>query len=181
MSIKIAFHTDFFDVRGTCVSLYDYAHYNETILKNKSIILVPRKGLEDNQKSDQIAINKFANRFEIYPYENINHMESILEFQKCDILYMIKYGKNDGMGSQRVKTVVHCVFDMSEPTPFNSVEVPVIADDTHDAKEYAITFAENNIKPEVYGQYYEANTIQTLSEYEGLKTKKRITPSIDLP
>ena len=117
MSVKIAFHTDFFDVRGTCVSLYDYAHYNETILNNKSIILIPRKGLEDGNKSDELAIQKFYKRFSIniFPYEDVEHMELILKSEKCDILYTIKYGKNDGLISKVAKTVVHCVFDMSEP------------------------------------------------------------------
>ena len=31
---KIAFHSNQLGIRGTEVALYDYAHFNETILKN---------------------------------------------------------------------------------------------------------------------------------------------------
>ena len=33
----------------------------------------------------------------------------------CDVLYCIKYGLNDGILSKKVKTIIHCVFDMTEP------------------------------------------------------------------
>jgi hypothetical protein len=108
--MKIAFWTPAIDVRGTCVALYDYAHYNETILQNKSIIVAPATCMNN---ADIIAVDKFRNRFQLYIYENKNDLESALV--NCDVLYTIKYGKNDGFLSETTKTVVHCVFDMSEP------------------------------------------------------------------
>ena len=36
---KIAFHSNQLCIRGTEVALFDYAHYNETILGNKSYII----------------------------------------------------------------------------------------------------------------------------------------------
>ena len=53
--------------------------------------------------------------FELFFYEDMNDLERILEDEHCDILYVIKYGNNDGICSQKVKTVVHCVFSMQEP------------------------------------------------------------------
>lgn len=108
--MKIAFHTPNIDVRGTCVSLYDYAHYNEEILKNKSVIVIPEECLKE---CDDIALIKFCTRFQLILYRTTDDLETIL--RDCDILYTIKYGKNDGLVSKTVKTVVHCVFDMSEP------------------------------------------------------------------
>ena len=109
---KIAFQTPCIDVRGTCTAIYDYAHYNETILNNQSIIVVP---IDYLQKSDSTAIDKFKKRFKIFIYNSIENLDAILLLEKCDILYTIKYGKKDGIVSNRFKTVVHCVFDMTEP------------------------------------------------------------------
>lgn len=108
--MKIAFHTPLIDIRGTCVSLYDYAHYNELILGNKSIIITPRR-----IDHDSVAVYKFYKRFPIFFYNAWDNAEDILESEKCNVLYCIKYGKNDGIVSTRIKTVVHCVFSMEEP------------------------------------------------------------------
>jgi hypothetical protein len=105
----IAFHTPSICVRGTNVALYDYAYYNKTLLKNKSVIFVPKENIE---KSDPLAVSKFLKEFKIVHYTDL---EKSLEKEQCDILYCIKYGKNDGIFSRRIKTVIHCVFDMSEP------------------------------------------------------------------
>ena len=107
---KVAFHTPALDVRGTCTAIYDYAHYNETLLNNKSLIVVPTSGI---LKSDEIAIKKFSNRFQIVFYDTIEDLEDVIS--ECDVLYTIKYGKKNEVVSKRIKTVVHCVFDLSEP------------------------------------------------------------------
>lgn len=104
--MKIAFHTPQIDVRGTCVAIYDYAHFNETILGNRSVIVVLQ-----HAKNDEEALIRFGKRFEIRFYQNT--FETCIE--DCDVFYCIKYGKNDGLVSNKVKTVVHCVFDMNEP------------------------------------------------------------------
>ena len=37
--VKIAFFSDHLNERGTTQAIFDYAHYNETLLGNKSIII----------------------------------------------------------------------------------------------------------------------------------------------
>lgn len=37
--MKIAFFDNYLTERGTTVSLFDYAYYNETLLNNKSFII----------------------------------------------------------------------------------------------------------------------------------------------
>lgn len=108
--VKIAFHTPQIDVRGTCVSLYDFSYYNEIILHNQSIIIVPKSSQSNN---DQISVLKFMKRFQVLFYTDKEDMERLIS--DCDILYCIKYGKNDGDYSTNIKTVIHCVFDLSEP------------------------------------------------------------------
>lgn len=105
----IAFHTDQIDVRGTCVALYDYASYNETLLGNKSVIIVPGK---NKNKCEELALKKFRDRFELIFYDDL---ENVLQKKDAILLYCIKYGKNDGVYSTKVKTAIHCVFDLSEP------------------------------------------------------------------
>ncbi len=108
----IAFHTPTITYRGTCVALFDYATYNESYLHNKSIVIT-----DYNKRSeyDNIAFKWISDRFPIFLYETIDQMEEILAKHNVDMLYCIKYGINDGVYSRRVKTVVHCVFDMSQP------------------------------------------------------------------
>lgn len=112
MVIKIAFHTEILDIRGSCVAVYDYAYYNETLLNNISVIVVPVASINNN-KNDDIAVTKFMERFQVYFYKDKDDLEHFIS--DCDILYTIKYGKNDGIFSSKIKTVVHCVFEMNEP------------------------------------------------------------------
>lgn len=106
--MKIAFHTGQFDLRGTCVSLYDYAHYHETILGGKSVILTSAGAIHDEGIK-----YKFAKRFEVRYYKKDEHVDFLV--QDCDIFYTIKYGKNDTYLPKGIKTCIHCVFDLSEP------------------------------------------------------------------
>jgi hypothetical protein len=105
--IKIAFQTPQLDVRGSCDAIYNYAHYNEFILQNQSVILVPASA-----KNEEEGVDKFRKRFPIVYY---NNLEIALDETGSNILYTIKYGKNDGIFSKRIPTIVHCVFDLSEP------------------------------------------------------------------
>lgn len=109
--VKIAFHDMSLSVRGSSVAIYDYAHYNETILLNSSIIVIPYS----ESKIDPIISQKFSSRFPLFFYKTRDELENILTRENCDILYCIKYGKNDGIKSEKIKTAIHCVFDMSEP------------------------------------------------------------------
>lgn len=110
--VKIAFRLEDVNVRGTTVAAYDYAQYNEEILGNESIFVMEHSALN---RSDPHGVVRVVSRFKFIVYENMEHLERILEHEKCDILYCIKFGKNDGNISKKIKTVVHCVFDMSEP------------------------------------------------------------------
>ena len=110
----VAFHTPSLDVRGTNISVYDYAHFNETLLKNKSMIVVPMSSI-DNCLNDIEAVLKFQNRFnDVIFYTTLEDLDHKLTEKKCDVLYCIKYGKNDGIYLKKIKTVIHCVFDMTE-------------------------------------------------------------------
>jgi hypothetical protein len=106
--MKIAFHINKLCVTGISVALYDYALYNEKLYNNTSIILIPEKSIAD---CEPIALNKFSKRFLVRTYKDL---EETLSCLKCDILYCIKYGINDGIYSKNIKTVIHCVYDMTD-------------------------------------------------------------------
>lgn len=109
----VIFHTPAIDERGTCIAIYDYAHYNEVYLNNKSIILAPRESLIKASQMNAEVLEKFTSRFLIFDYAKIEDLDDICKF--CDVLYCIKYGTYDSLISFKIKTVIHCVFDMSEP------------------------------------------------------------------
>lgn len=111
-SLTIAFHTPNLNFRGSCVAVYDYARGIEEFMNHRAIILTDANQMTTN---DDIAFKWISNRFPIFTYQSLNDLERILENNQCDILYCIKYGTNDRIYSEKVYTVIHCVFDMTEP------------------------------------------------------------------
>ena len=109
--VKIAFWDNSLCERGTAIALYDYAYYNKHILLNESIILYNLTRSDNNNN----VINKFKKEFDVIGVNNFNDVGKILLNEKCDILYIIKAGNNEGQVSKVIKTVVHCVFNCNEP------------------------------------------------------------------
>ncbi len=60
---SIALDSGHLSERGTDVALYDYAHFNETLLRNRSLILCPAA-------ADVSCIDKFRSRFFVVLYRN---------------------------------------------------------------------------------------------------------------
>jgi hypothetical protein len=119
----IGFLMEDYNIRGSCIAQYDYAHHNERILGNKSILISP-----NNFRGDEFAFKKFKNRFPIVFYDGTNNgLKQCLENNNIDYLYVITYGRKqdsekyvtDGI----CKTLIHCVFDMNEPHGYKYVGV----------------------------------------------------------
>lgn len=114
--MKIAFLSNKLTLRGTEVSLYDYADCNETILKNQSVVIT-----RDIQKHPefkdihQAAYDKFNSRFPVFYYETNTDIDAIVVREKIDVLFIEKAGGNDGLMSTKCKNLIHCVFTTSEP------------------------------------------------------------------
>lgn len=111
--MKIGFHSNQLCLRGTEIALYDYANHNEKILGNKSFILT--KNPKVWKYSDEKAIEKFKNRFDVYFYDKVNKIEEILDQNNCDVFYALKAGMKDDVTSKKYKNVVHAVFQYDEP------------------------------------------------------------------
>ena len=116
MGIKIAFHNTILDYRGTCSALFDYAKYNEDYLLNTSIILASNEG-HNTHRHDPLVLKKFSNRFQVVFYTSTDEMRRMIQEMGVDVVYIIKYGKRNEIEhvfGGKVKTVIHCVFDMSD-------------------------------------------------------------------
>lgn len=112
--VKIIFHLQHFDYRGTGQVIYDYAHYNETILKNQSIITIQKN--IDYKKNYSFVVERFYSRFIIYLYEDLNDLQNYCLKNNITHFYALKYGKNDGIFLQPpIKNLIHCVYTTSEP------------------------------------------------------------------
>lgn len=107
----IAFWDNGLGERGTSVELYEYAHFNETILGNKSIIMYNTT----HYSNKPYAIQRFKDRFPVFGVDNWSLVDNVLRENKCDVLYVTKAGDWDGQVSSFCKTVVHAVFVSTRP------------------------------------------------------------------
>jgi hypothetical protein len=106
----VVFHSNQLGIRGTETALYDYAHYNEKILGNISIIVTKK-----NTQHDIRSVKRFADRFNLFIYDDHEELEKLMSNNAVDVLYCIKSGEDDGVISKRVRTVVHCVYNPNQP------------------------------------------------------------------
>jgi hypothetical protein len=81
----VAFWANELSERGVPVALFDYAYYNQTILKNQSIILFDRT----NPDNDSAVIAKFANEFPTYALPSFHVVDQLFTEIHCDVFYII--------------------------------------------------------------------------------------------
>lgn len=113
-SLKICFHVNRANERGTAIAIFDYANYAEKLLGHESHLIFPSK-LEDT-----IALEKFKNRFNNVTFYDGNvgnpNLPKHALNQSCNLLYLLKSGEKDSPArfpdafSPDLKTAVHAVF-----------------------------------------------------------------------
>ena len=114
--MKIAFLSNKLTLRGTEISLYDYADCNETMLHNESVIISRDIRLHPEFKDiHQEAYDKFQARFPLFYYETVQDIDEIVEREKIDVLYIEKAGANEGLISSKCKNFIHAVLTSTEP------------------------------------------------------------------
>lgn len=121
----IAFYSPHLGLRGTEITMYDFADYNERILGNRSIIIY---NIGHPFTHDSV-VKKFRDRFEVV-YElrydgNPNWhwngkitmplLDPILKKEQCYGFYVQKFGHNDGLISQVCKTLVLVAAPVCQP------------------------------------------------------------------
>lgn len=107
--MRVAFHLEQLDMRGSTTTIKRYAIYNEELLGNQSYIIC-------NGKSDHLeAKPMIEGRFPLLLYDQFGEVENFVKSNSIDVVYFLKAGVNDGKLVPGVKNVVHAVFWFYEP------------------------------------------------------------------
>lgn len=118
--MNILFFIRHFTERGTEIAIYDYANYNETILKNKSYIICFTD--EEQQRLrfplEKTSYDKFDKRFEIIKINNIQEISKVIDDYKIDYFYTLTHGGGNDIYQftnnsiwKNCKTIKHAVFN----------------------------------------------------------------------
>jgi len=108
--MKVAFLTNHISYGGTEVSMYDYAHFNEVLLGNTSIVIT-----RDFRATHGEIYEKFAKRFPVFYIQTQQDIDRIAEQEGVDVVYVQKSGEVDWFVSKHRKCVVHAVFTTKFP------------------------------------------------------------------
>jgi hypothetical protein len=107
---RVGFLTNHISYGGTEVALYDYAHYNEILLGNTSIVIT-----RDMRITNGEIYDKFSKRFKVFYIQSQPDIDRIVREQRLDVLYVIKSGERDWFTTTACKCIVHCVFNTRYP------------------------------------------------------------------
>jgi len=100
--MKIAFYQDHICLRGTTVSMCDYAKYNQTELGNQSLIIYNKT----DHRNDDTAIKKVLDMgVEIVGINDFSEIHDLTS--DCDVLYQQRACASDGRLSNTCKNVIH--------------------------------------------------------------------------
>jgi len=120
--MKVAFYQPFMNERGTCVAMFDYAHFNETLLGNESVFIYDSLDIRNQQS----GLDRIKNRFETFDircanYDNDNaqirtqKIDQAIELAGITHIYMCKSGYNDGVIPTKAKVLIH-IMGMVDPS-----------------------------------------------------------------
>ncbi len=117
--MKILFHANTLNYRGTTVALTDYARYNRSILGNESIIAYNMDlGYSKDMGSELAVINELAKEFTVLAYSDTSpeggSLEQWIDMHQPDLTYFIRAGQKEPLPTNS-KTAVHSVFQFNEP------------------------------------------------------------------
>lgn len=112
--MKVLFHTNTLNFRGTTVAITDYARYNQEILGNESVIAYCKTyGQEKDMGNEPSVINALEKEFKVVGYR-AGRLENKIDENKIDLTYLISAGHKQELPTN-CKTAVHAVFQFNEP------------------------------------------------------------------
>ncbi|SHG40098.1 hypothetical protein [Chryseobacterium sp. OV279] len=109
--MKILFHENELNYRGTSIALYDYADFNERYLGNESLIVYDKTSTTNHP----LGIEKFSKRFNVIGYSDFKEVDDLISKNNIDLFYAIKNGDIDHIETKECKTCIHSVFKHFEP------------------------------------------------------------------
>lgn len=112
--MKILFHANTINYRGTTVAITDYARYNQEVLGNESIIAYCKtNGTERDMGNEQAVIDELEKEFEVVGYR-AGDLEKKIDDNHVDLAYFINSGQIESLPTN-CKTAVHAVFQFNQP------------------------------------------------------------------
>ena len=108
--MKVLFHANHLGLRGTEIALYDYAHFNELLLGNESLIACPRRG-----ENVPEVVERFTSRFSTVFYDEPSELAPIVAENQVAVVYFLRSGQASNFLVPGVKNCVHAVFRFHEP------------------------------------------------------------------
>lgn len=109
--MKVAFWDNQLCERGTTVSLFDYAYYNQKLLGNESYIFYDVYAKNNNTR----IVENFNKHFTVHATTGFEQVDKYLVEYGIDHIYIIKSGQKDTRLSKVAKNCVHCVFNCMQP------------------------------------------------------------------
>jgi hypothetical protein len=119
--MKVLFHSEQLNLRGTTNSILDYAQYNQEILGNESAIvydLNAPSGKDVGTNPDVVA--EISKIYPVYSYSNETELNQLAE--GYDLCYSQRSGLLNDTGINKINPLVtstrfgvHCVFQFYEP------------------------------------------------------------------
>jgi len=130
---NVLFFIRHFTERGTEVSAYDYARFNEEVLNNKSYIVHFSDEMARYNEFgfyERISYDKFHSRFPIFEIHSIYDLSDIIDEYNIDFFYTQTHGGKEDVyhfGDKNIwnncKTIKHCVFNTKEPQGDFSISI----------------------------------------------------------
>jgi glycosyltransferase involved in cell wall biosynthesis len=112
--MKVLFHNNTINYRGTTVASTDYARYNQEILGNESVIAYCKtNGIERDMGNEQAVIDELSKEFEVVGYR-AGDLEKKIDNLHIDTAYFINSGRKEELPTN-CNTAVHAVFQFNEP------------------------------------------------------------------
>ena len=112
--MKILFHANTLNYRGTTVAITDYAHYNQEILGNESVIAYCKTyGEEKDMGNEPAVIEALEKKFKVIGYD-VGNIEKKIDQEKIDLAYFIAGGERSSLPTN-CTTAVHAVFQNNDP------------------------------------------------------------------
>jgi len=110
--MKVLFHLNELNYRGTTVAGADYAKYNQEILGNESVIsYLADSTFSGDGANEPEVIEKFKLLYPVRPVYN-NQYDTVCH--DVDVAYFIRSGHQEPLPTN-TKTAVHAVFKYNEP------------------------------------------------------------------
>lgn len=111
--MKVLFHTNTLNYRGTAIAVADYARYNQEILGNESVISYDA-GIpyQKDMGTESEVLDNLSRRFEVVAHNG--NLQTAVDQTKCDVAYMLTSGGREPIPNN-CRTAIHAVFQLYEP------------------------------------------------------------------